>query len=192
MKKTILFLILLSQFALSAFSQCDYNIKQVNKEGFSKTFQMITKDLVFQGKGGADLQFNVCEANGKYYLNGRVLRNLSSKFTITSKSPLILSYGGMKDIVLFPLAPDSSNNADMQFEITLWSRYGSVLYEMTKEQLSYLSENIPSEIRMHFTSEKVKSKQTDKYGAYWLLDFRLEFWYKKFMKVAECALVQLN
>jgi hypothetical protein len=193
MKKIIIFFYFQLFIICATYSQCDYSVKETTYEGSQDLMRMITKDLVLPSKSGVDLQFNVCKIEDKYYLVGRIVRNLSQKFTISVKCPLVLSFENANEVLLFPAVKDSTQQFNIyKFEPTLWTRIGSVVYEVSREQLTFLSENIPTLIKLHYISEDIKSKYSDQYGDYWKLDMQTKMYYGRFMKVAKCALVQLN
>jgi hypothetical protein len=115
---------------------------------------------------------------------------MSRNFQIKSNNPFVICFKNGEDIILYPEDGSESKADGFDFISTMesWNRTCDVLYKIEKEQLLFLVNNVPSQIKVYVTSEKINIKNTDSLGKYECLNYRIKYWHKMVVKAIECIL----
>ena len=137
-----------------------------------------------------NMLINMYKIKNNYYLKGSYTRFMSRDFQLKSNNPFVICFKDGKDIILYPQDGSKSKADGFDFISTMesWNRTCDVLYKIEKEQLLFLLNNIPSQIKVYVTSEKINIKNADSLGNYECLNYKIKYWHKKVVKAIECIL----
>jgi hypothetical protein len=185
MKKQIILLFVIAMTISNCHSQCDIPIKKYTDLNSNETTYTIKKHCGFGGRKESFF-FNIIKKKDCYYFYGYIERGLSRKFEILHNSPLVFGFADSLHVILYPA--DSTKSYAINESGYLGSITGTVIYEVSAEQMKFLSDNVPTDIRLHYFSDQINPKYSDEFGAYWPLFFKLKMNYKIFIKAAKCAL----
>jgi len=136
-----------------------------------------------------NMYIQILKSKNNYFLKGSYTRMFSKNFKIESNHPLVFSFTNGEDFILYPQdMSESSWSVDLYTTLGWWNQKCDVLYKVKKEQLIFLMNNVPTQVKVHFSSEKKNDKNKDNFGNYECLCYKIKYWHKKFVKVIECSL----
>ncbi|MCK9205445.1 MAG: hypothetical protein M0P58_13575 [Bacteroidales bacterium] len=187
MKRITLLLFFILQFFWGYAQKCKIDSVVDSSDG---TTAYYTENWGNYQSGQNNMLIHILKIKNNYYLKGSYTRFMSRDFQINLNNPFVICFEKGEDIILYPQDMSISEADRFDFISTMesWNRSCDVLYKIEKEQLIFLMKNIPSQIKVYVTSEKIKTKNTDSLGKYECLNYRIKYWHKMVVKAIECIL----
>jgi len=187
MKRITLLLLFILPMLLGHAQKCKFDSVVDSSDG---TTAYYAKNLGYYQSMNTAMHIQLFKAENNYYLKGSYSRTMSRDFQIKSNNPFVICFPNGKDIILYPQDASKSKADGFDFISTMesWNRSCDVLYKIEKEQLLSLVNNIPSQIKVYVTSEKINIKNTDSLGTYECLNYKIKYSHKKVVEAIECIL----
>lgn len=183
---TLVFLFLFMMFCCKA-QKCKFD-SIVNASNGTTVYY--SKNYGNYQSGNNNMLMYFYKAGNDYYIKGSYTRFMSKDFRLNASNPFVICFQNGKDIILYPQDGSDSKSDGFNVISTLesWNKTCDVLYKIEKEQLLFLVNNVPSQIKVYITSEKINVKNTDSLGQFENLNYKIKYWHKKVVSAVQCIL----